>query len=878
MKKKFLIIDGNSLVNRAFFGIRSLTTKDGIPTNGVYGFLSMMTGILDEIQPDYFAVTFDLKGPTFRHKMFDDYKGTRKGMPDDLRTQMPILKDILRAMNIGICEMQGFEADDVIGTMTKLASDEGMHSYVLTGDKDALQLSSDDTTVLITKKGISDMGYYTPELVMKDFGIKPLQIIDYKGLCGDTSDNIPGVPGIGDKSATKLLQQFESLEDVLNNLDAIEKKRWRTLIEENQEIAILSKRLATIIRDIPLDVDFNDYSKEKINYEDAIDLLKKYELTNIIGRLAHQEEAKEMDLNYEEVSVASMAMKLTSVPSFAVKIFYDKANYRHDKAYGIAVISGDDIMLSRLESVDELLPLKSIFEDPAIAKYGYDIKQEMIALRECGIYMKNIAFDGLISAYLLDANASKYELSTLSYSYCQLHLKTKEELLGKGKKAISYDQLEKEDFFNYMASYVKIIDCLRVEMEPKLEKADVVSLMNDMELPLVEVLADMEFEGFTIKADELETLDTELTQLISGLTESIHALAGREFNIASPKQLGVVLFEELGLTPLKKTKTGYSTNHDSLMKIINDHEIVQMVLDYRTYTKLKSTYIDGLFAVINEKTNKIHSSMNQTVAATGRLSSTDPNLQNIPMRLAYGRQIRKAFIASDNCTLVDADYSQIELRVLAAMSKDPGFVDAFNNERDIHSVTASQVFHVDESDVTKLQRSHAKEVNFGIVYGMSDFGLSESLGISRKEAKEYIERYFTSYPNVQSFMDGIIEKCKEDGFVTTLFHRRRYVPDINNKNFMIRSGAERMARNTPIQGSAADIIKLAMIDVYKTLNERGLKSKLILQVHDELIIDTHIDELEEVKVLLKECMESVVDIGVKLSADMEVGDSWYDAK
>ncbi len=893
MKDRVVIIDGNSLVNQAFYATRytNMMNKDGVPTNAVYGFANMMLKLRDDLEPMYMAVAFDMKGPTFRHLQFEDYKGTRKGMPDELAVQMPILKEMLDAMGIYRMELQGFEADDLIGTIAKSCSDQGVETFVVTGDQDALQLVSEKTTVLI--KGRKKEIYYTPDLVEADYGVRPERIIDLKGLQGDSSDNIPGLPGVGPKTAVKLLAQFSTVEELIERADEISNKRIRGIVEDNKESAMMSKKLATIVVDVPIDFNMEELKVTPPDLEKLLELIVAYDFNSLIKRIHELNVEGEMPeqepFDYRVLSSEQEIRDLAAIARhegrFAFHSVYDKQDVRTNVLVGMGVyVKGKSYYLHIDGDEKNIMPFKSVFEDPSIEKITYEAKKDYLILKRYGIELKGLKFDGFIAMYLLEPGSKSYDMTDIAMKKLSESFPTEKDILGSGKKMLTYAELDMEVLAEYTAKYATNAGKLESKLSEELEKQELVTLFETVELPLVEVLADIEFEGFAVDTRELESLDAELIEKIETLTADIYHMAEGEFNINSPKQLGVVLFETLGLPVIKKTKTGYSTNHEVLEKLLNKHPIIPAIIEYRQYTKLKSTYIDGLYNVINKTTGKIHTSLNQTVAVTGRLSSTEPNLQNIPVRLPLGRRLRKVFVSSEGQTLIDADYSQIELRVLAQMSEDENLIKAFSENIDVHAMTASQVFDVPLDEVSSLERSRAKEVNFGIVYGMSDYGLSENLKITRKEAKNYIENYFGKYPNVKRYMDNVVEFCKENGYVTTLLNRRRYIPEINHKNFNLRSFGERTAMNTPIQGSAADIIKIAMLKVYQALKEAGLKSKLILQVHDELIIDTHPDEVDQVKKLLKENMETAADdivVGgfrIPLKVDMNVGESWYDTK
>ncbi len=882
MNNLVMLIDGNSLMNRAFYGIPPLTTKDGIHTNAVYGFLNMMNRLIDQYNPTHLSVAFDLKGPTFRHKAFTEYKGTRKGMQDELRTQMPIIKEVLDVLKIHRMEFQGYEADDLLGTVAKHFGNKDFDVKVVTGDKDALQLTDERVQILYAKKG--EFLPYTIEMIDEEFGGDPLSIIDYKGLAGDASDNIPGIPGFGPKTAIKLLKQFGSVEGVIAGAEEVTNKRWRGLINDNKEQALLSKRLATIMINVPLDFEDDEFIIGNPDLEEVVTILKRYEFTRLISRYKSNElEVEKEDVIHEEVNVeiiedSSIVIDIIKKnKNFAFHLIADKDNIITDDVIGLGIYV--DTKYYYLSTNEDIInSFKEVFEDENIKKTGHELKREYIRLFRYGIKPCGFEFDTFIAAYLINPEIKSYDLSELLVKEVARAIQSKEDLLGKGKKALKYSEVEPEKLAEFTAYHCHGIKELKIAYEDILKENELEKLYYEVELPLVEVLAELEFEGILVNQNTLDELDERLTKKVDDLSKSIFVHAGEEFNINSPKQLGVILFENLQLPIIKKTKTGYSTSHDILEKLKYEHEIINEIMEYRTFAKLKSTYIDGLRNVINPETNRIHSSFNQTVAVTGRLSSTEPNMQNIPVRLEEGRQIRRVFVAKENCVLLDADYSQIELRVLAHMANDESLITAFNNGIDVHALTASSVFGVEIDEVTKLQRSHAKEVNFGIVYGMSDFGLAESLKITRSEAKAYIEQYLSKYKNVKEYMDKMIAECKENGFVATILNRKRSIPEINASNFNVRSFGERTAMNTPIQGSAADIIKIAMIKVYNELKAGNYKSRLILQVHDELIIEAHNDELEEMKALLQKNMEEAYELIVPLKVDMNVGETWYESK
>ncbi len=887
MKKTALIIDGNSIINRAFYGIKGMATPEGFPTNALYGFLSIYHSVSQELKPDYVAVAFDLKGPTFRHDDFAEYKAGRKGMPDELAMQLPVLKEILDAMGIKRMALQGYEADDLLGTAARFLSKQAIDTYLLTGDKDALQLVDDKVSVYY--HGTKNKRIYRPQDVKDDLGVFPNRVVDLKGLMGDSSDNIPGIPKVGKVTANKLLEQFDSIDDLIKNVEQIANQRIRNLVVEYADQAVLSRKLATIICDVPVDLSLDDFTLDSADIEALVALYQSYKLHSFLQRLSIEQGAELSAEPTEQLACIEITEEQDCLQFFetfdfskTVRIFtlYDKVDLVDDTLsyIGLADQAGRAALFYDGAVKYCLSYLKSVSAAAEIQLSGHDLKRDLLILRRYGIVNVKPVFDLQIAMYLVDANRRSYALSDLTLDFLGSAIPTEEQLLGKGAKRITVLAAETAACLKYMAAALNSIIALEKPIGDRLSELQLNALFDDIEMPLVTVLANMEYLGFNVDLDELAILDDELITLINDIQAEIYQLAGHQFNINSPKQLGVVLFEELGLYVVKKTKTGYSTSHDVLLKLLDDHPIISKIIDYRTYSKLKSTYVDGLRAVVNPKTGRVHSNLNQTVAATGRLSSTEPNLQNIPVKLELGRRFRKVFVASKGRTLVDADYSQIELRILADMSDDPMLKKAYTENIDIHALTASQVFDTALADVTALLRSRAKAVNFGIIYGMSDYGLSENLQIDRKTAQQYIDNYFAKYPNVKSFMSGTIEQCKETGYAETLFGRKRFIPEIKNKNYNIRQYGERMAMNTPIQGTAADIIKLAMVRVYQALKEAGLNSQLILQVHDELIIDTLPEELEAVKQLLRKCMRDAADLSVPLVVDMQVGDSWYDAK
>ncbi|EQK41819.1 DNA polymerase I [[Clostridium] bifermentans ATCC 638] len=874
MEKTLIIIDGNSIVNRAFYALPDLTNKKGLHTNAIFGFTNMLFKLIDTYKPTHISVAFDKKAPTFRHLEYKEYKAGRKKMPDELKQQLEPLKNLLDAFNINRLEIEGYEADDIIGTVSLKAEQDGYKVYIVTGDKDAIQLASKTTTTLITKKGVGEVEEYDFNGVEEKYGMTPTQFIDLKGLMGDKSDNIPGVPGIGEVTGIKLIKEFGSIENIIENIDSV-KGSPRKKIEENKELAIMSKRLATIIRDVPIDFDlekleFGNYDKSKL-----IEVFNELDFNSLIARLDSNAEELKVIVNKLE-DVKEFINKAKNSKKLILKTISKSGNILEKNIMQIYLsVDGEELFWVDESQIDEI---KELLVDEDLRVYGYNLKEDYIALRPYGISLSNIYFDIAIAEYLIDSSSSNYTYDSIAMNYFGQKIKSSEELLGKGVKAKQYEDLEKEELDNTIGSIVQLVEKVTPKMEEKLVDMDMDGLFYHVEMPLVEVLGYMEYEGVMVDKDKLIELGEEFKISIDKLEKDIYNLAGEEFNINSPKQLGVILFEKLELPVIKKTKTGYSTNAEVLEHLSDKHEIIDKITEYRQIVKLKSTYVDGLINIINPISHRIHSSFNQTITTTGRISSTDPNLQNIPVRLELGRNIRKVFIADKGFKLVDADYSQIELRVLAHMSQDEHMIDAFNHNVDIHTKTASQVFGIDINDVTSEQRSAAKAVNFGIVYGISDFGLAKNLHIPVKEAKNYIDSYLNTYEDIKSYMDSTIEEAKEDGYVKTILNRRRYIPEIKSSNTILKNLGKRLAMNAPIQGSAADIIKIAMVNVHKKLEERDLKSKLVLQVHDELIIECIEDEVEEVSKIVKDEMEHAVSMDVNLDVDLNTGYSWYETK
>ncbi|MEE0711281.1 DNA polymerase I [Romboutsia timonensis] len=881
MNKTLVIIDGNSIINRAFYALPEMSNKEGLKTNAIYGFTNMLLKIIDTYNPTHISVAFDRKAPTFRHIEFKEYKAGRKKMPDELREQFEPLKDLLDKFNIHRLEIDGYEADDIIGTVSKIAEDNGFKVYIVTGDKDAIQLASNKTTTLITKKGVGEVEEYDYDSVIEKYEMTPTQFIDLKGLMGDKSDNIPGVPGIGEKTGIKLIKEFSSIEGIFDNIDSI-KGSTKKKLEENKELAIMSKKLATIIRDVPVEFNLEELEYGNYNTKDILDVFKYLGFTSLIPRIGSLDESEDI-VNEANVEISKLEdidefiNKVKENNELIIKTVTREGNIL-DKRIKYIFLSVDGKKIYYVEE-NSIHKLEYIFTSNEIKKLGYNLKDDYIALKPYGIKLENIYFDITIAEYLIDSMSStSYECSAIAMKYLTKKVKTKEELLGKGVKAKKYQDLSFEELSSHISQIIDTVKSVMPIMEENLKESNMDGLLYHVEMPLVEVLADMEYEGVKVDKEKLNELGSQFKEIIKKLESEIYKISGEEFNINSPKQLGVILFEKLGLPVIKKTKTGYSTNAEVLDKLKDQSPIIDKIIEYRQIVKLNSTYVEGLLSIINPIDGRIHSSFNQTITTTGRISSTEPNLQNIPVKLEMGRNIRKVFISDKECKLVDADYSQVELRVLAHMSQDETMIDAFKHNEDIHTKTASQVFNVSMDEVTSKQRSDAKAVNFGIVYGKSDFGLSEDLNIPVKQAKEYIENYFNKYNKIKEFMDNIIDDASSNGYVTTILNRRRYIPEIKSSNFMLRNAGKRAAMNAPIQGSAADIIKIAMINVYKKLEENNLKSKLILQVHDELIVEAVDSEIDIVKKIVKDEMENAVCLDVNLDVDLNIGDSWYDTK
>ena len=882
MEKRLIIIDGNSIINRAFYALPDMSNSEGLKTNAIFGFVRMMFKIIEDYQPTHMSVAFDKKAPTFRHKQYADYKAGRKKMPDELAQQLQPLKDLLDKFNINRLELEGYEADDLIGTVARLGEENDFKVYIVTGDKDAIQLASHKTTTLITKKGVGEVEEYNYDSVLERYEMTPTQFIDLKGLMGDKSDNIPGVPGVGEKTGIKLLKQYLTIENLIEHTDEL-KGSIKKKIEENKDLALMSKELATIITNVPIEVKLEDLEYGDYNKDDVVEKFKEFGFTSLITKLLDIEGGEttikeEIDLKIEHLdNVEDFIKKAEENKKVIIDIIGKEGNILDKRVlYVFLSLDGNEIYYV---NEDELPQIKTLLSNPEIKKHGYDLKEDYILLKPYEIELNSMDFDITIAEYLIDSKSStSYECSAIAMKYLTRKIKSKEDLLGKGAKAKKFDEIEFDELSAYIGDILNTVNGVYPKMEEKLKEKEMDGLFYHVEMPLVEVLGSMEYIGMKVDKDQLNELKEKFTTIINELENEIFELAGEPFNINSPKQLGVVLFEKLGLPVIKKTKTGYSTNAEVLEKLRDKHEIIDKITEYRQIVKLNSTYVEGLLKIINPKTGRIHSSFNQTITTTGRISSTEPNMQNIPVKTEMGRDIRKVFVADDNCKLVDADYSQVELRVLAHMSGDENMIDAFKHGEDIHSKTASQIFDVDIKDVTSKQRIEAKAINFGIIYGKTDFGLSQDLNIPVPTAKAYIESYFSKYPKIKEFMDNAVETATETGYATTILNRRRYIPEIKASNFIVRNQGKRFAMNAPIQGSAADIIKVAMVNVYNKLKENEMKSKLILQVHDELIVEAVDEELELAEKIVREEMENAQSMDVKLDVDLNTGNSWYETK
>lgn len=879
MSEKILLIDGHSILNRAFYGLPDLTDSNGRHTGAVYGFLNILFRILEEEKPDYLTVAFDVHAPTFRHKMFEAYKGTRKEMPIELREQVPLIKEMLTAMGVNIVTMEGYEADDLLGTLSRKSEAVGMDVTILSGDRDLLQLATEKVLIRLpkTSKGKTTIEDFHAQDVLEKYHVSPVQIIDLKALMGDSSDNIPGIPGVGEKTATKIVAEFGSVENAYAHLEEVKPNKARESLKENYHLAQLSKALATINTDSPLEFSYSKAKLGSLYTKEAYELCRSLEFKNLLGRfgtdVVAENSIEQAFFECRDLSgVETVFSKAADKTQIGIALMADK-----EEIFGLGIaISEDEVYYIPVQGLitGEYLVQKILELWAKVIICALDIKflLKYVGLEEC----KNV-FDAGIGAYLLNPLKSSYSYDDLAKEYLGgLLAPAKEELIGKTSFRNAWEQ-DMEGFGTLACYEAYVAEACRIPILRSLEETQMEKVYREIELPLVFTLDSMEKWGIRVKGEELKEYGEKLSVRIQELEQEIYKQAGEEFNINSPKQLGVILFEKMGIPGGKKTKTGYSTAADILEKLALEQPIVNNILEYRQLTKLKSTYADGLGNVI-EKDGRIHSTFNQTITATGRISSTEPNLQNIPVRMELGRLIRKVFVPEEGYLFLDADYSQIELRVLAHMSGDEKLIQAYKEAQDIHRLTASQVFHVPFEDVTSLQRRNAKAVNFGIVYGISSFGLSQDLSITRKEASEYIEKYFETYPKIKGFLDSQVKEGREKGYVTTMFGRRRPVPELKSSNFMQRSFGERVAMNSPIQGTAADIIKIAMNRVYARMKQEGLCSRLVLQVHDELLVEAKKEEAAVVAKILEEEMTGAANLAVELSVDMHQGNSWYEAK
>jgi len=865
-KKTLFLLDGHSLTHRAFYALPLLTNDEGEYTNAVFGFVRMLFSLTDEWNPDRMIITFDKKAPTFRHEEYEDYKAGRKKMPEELVPQIPLLQQTIEKLKIPMLAKEGYEADDLLGTLSKKAAEEGYMVYIVTGDRDALQLVSENINILYTRKGISDLVKFDLDKVMEKYELPPEKLIDRKGLMGDSSDNIPGVPGIGKKTALKLLKEFGSMEEILANIDKVSGKKRKENLRKYTEQARMSYRLGKIKRDVPVEIDFDECRLDLYDDQEAAEQFERLGFTSLLDRFDFKEEMDFKDLevvDLDQKGLEQLKEKATAAGEIAAAVKLKegtKAIQGEIEAFIFSLEAESQIYSYQPE--DKKIPkeIKEIFLAEDIAKLMIDAKKASLALLKQGIEIINIGFEPLLAFYLLQPSSSLPEL---------------EDVLSR-ELTISFDEIKSKD--KLLIEISKLFE-LKAKLLPKLEKDELLKLYQEIELPLIKVLARMEANGVKVDKEWLDSLSERLGKRLDIITEKAHQLAGEEFNLNSPKQLGEILFEKLGLPVIKRTKTGYSTNASVLEKLEGKHEIIPLISEYRELAKLKSTYIDSLPPLVNKETGKIHTSFNQMVTATGRLSSTDPNLQNIPIRTKEGREIRKAFIPSEeDMLLLAVDYSQIELRVFAHLSGDQKLKEAFNSGADIHTETASEVFEVEPEEVSPNLRRHAKVINFGIAYGMSSYGLSQDLDIPVEEAQDYIDKYFERFSGVKEYMDQTIKQVKECGYAETMFGRRRYIPEINSSNYHRRSFAERTAINTPVQGTAADIMKKSMIDVYNALKDEELDLNILLQVHDELVFEVAESDLEKAAKLIKDKMENTAELDVPLLVDLQTGKNWRDKK
>jgi len=880
-RKKFILVDGQGLLYRAFYALPQLTTTYGQVVNAAYGFTMILIRLLEEEKPEYMVITFDTPVPTFRHKEFKEYKAHRKKMPDELISQIPLIREIIDNYNIATCSKEGYEADDVIGTLAKEAEKRDCDTIIVTGDKDAFQLISPHTKIMTTIKGVTEVKIYDEEGIRKKYGVDPKKIVDILALKGDSSDNIPGVPGIGEKTAVALIKEFGSVENILSNTDNISKKSLREKIKKYKDQIKISKMLATIIREVPIKYDFDSFKVKQPNYEELWKIFKKLEFKNLLKKTApkinHEKTKLKFDLIDTEEKLEGLTNKIIERKYLSFYLVTSSDNAISSNILGIALCLKDNenyyIPLFALNLIENphrlslelvLSKLGPYFENQGIIKICHNLKFNFIVLWRHKVEIKGNNFDTMIAAYLLNPSSENYNLRNIFWEYLK-YLKNNENMEGKKDEIISI-----EDACEKAQNILKLKDVLEEKMEDK----KLISLFRKLEIPLVKILANMEINGIKVNIDFLKEMSQQVNTRLGELKKTIYNLSGTEFNINSPKQLSVILFERLKLPVIKKTKTGYSTNADVLNTLAPQHKVVSFILEYRELEKLKNTYIDKLPFLVNTKTNRIHTSFHQTVTSTGRLSSSEPNLQNIPVRTEMGREIRKAFIAEEGFILLSADYSQVELRILAHLSQDESLLNAFKNDEDIHAHTASGIFGIDQNIISEQMRRMAKVINFGIIYGMSSYGLARNLGVGREEAEKYINNYFFRYQGVKKYIEREKEEARKKGYVVTLLNRRRYLEGINSKDKNIREFNERIAINAPIQGSAADLIKLAMIKIDESFKKERFKSRLLLQIHDELIFEIYQTELEKAKSIIKEIMEHSLELSVPIKVNLKTGNNW----
>lgn len=877
--KKLVLIDGNSIIYRAFFALPLLNNDKGVYTNAVYGFSTMLFRILEEEQPSHMLVAFDAGKTTFRHKTYKDYKGGRQKTPPELSEQFPLVRELLDAFHISHYELDQYEADDIIGTLAQKGKEKEWDVTVISGDKDLLQLVSDKVTVNLTRKGISEVDAYTPQILEEKVGISPNQVIDMKALMGDKSDNIPGVPGIGEKTAVKLLKEYKTLDNVYEHLDEVSGKKLKENLITYKDDAYLSKELATIDLSTPAKIKLDDVAYTGFESSKVHNLFKDLEFNSLLNKLNGEDaENEEVSAELQKIEYQILDKVTGSIFTGNEAIFVEMLtdNYHQAPVEGIGIVNSEQAYFVPTDVAVKSTIFKDWAEDSDKKKIVFDAKKALVALLNKEIHLAGIDFDMLLASYLVNSSENHHSIPAIANRYGKKNVLFDEEVYGKGAKLSLPEQ---SVLAEHVVRKTKLLFELKNDIEIELQNNAQYELLTELEMPLALILGEMEHLGVKVNVDRLEEMRIELKQRLDDIEKEIFELAGEKFNINSPKQLGIVLFENLKLPVIKKTKTGYSTAADVLEKLEDKHEIISKILLYRQLGKLQSTYIEGLIKVVDNDTHKIHTRFNQALTQTGRLSSVEPNLQNIPIRLEEGRKIRQAFIPSKkDWVIFSADYSQIELRVLAHIAKDEKLINAFKDDTDIHTQTAMDVFHLNRDEIDSNMRRQAKAVNFGIVYGISDYGLSQNLGITRKDAKHFIERYFKSYPSVSKYMDDIVQEAKHQGYVSTLMKRRRYLPEITSRNFNLRSFAERTAMNTPIQGSAADIIKKAMIDLDKRLKDEKMEANILLQVHDELILEAPQEEIDELKTIVPDVMENTVQLDVPLKVDYSFGNSWFDAK